>query len=115
MICEDIKQFWLYMSLYGGGVFVEHTGTRWYVGQRQHKDDVYLASFTFQQKPADLYADILREFRERVFIDNTLYHRDRFLKAALGYLYEQILEDGKTAFPNVTPGGKKYNRRRYER
>lgn len=103
------------MQLRRGSVFVLYDGSGWYVGDKQNDDDIYLACYYNQSKPADLYCDILREMREHVFIDNDRKKRDRFTKAAIGYIYETLLDEGKTVFPKVAVGGKTYNRRLYER
>jgi len=115
MLCDDVKMFWRYMQFFSGSVFIKYDGTGWYVGTKQNEGDIFLASYNYQAKPADLYCDILREMRENTFIDNDRKNRDRFTKAAIGYIYETLLDEGLKVFPSVTPGGKKYNRRLYER
>lgn len=106
-MCKDIEMFFRYMIINNyGSIYVKHDGTGWYVGKKINDQDVWLASYNGQISAADIYAEILREFRENVFIENFVLKRPRYLREALSYLYFEILEDGKKHFPRVIPGGR---------
>lgn len=107
-IIADLEFFRRWMFVNGtGAVFLDHDGRGWYVGDKIAPADVLLIPYRHYNNWEEMVAAFFREYREHIAPDNQLKNRDRFTRAYLNYMYEELIN---LKARGVTPAGGNYDR-----